>query len=766
MSDFFGSTVNISSAVRGTIASLFNFQAFNVTPTGAITIDGDVDAALLINDANIDVLNEGSIVATNATGTAISVRDGGSATIDNVAFISGGFNGVYFSEDQTDSVLNNSGSILSDSRALNIDGIGLTVNNSGAIVGTGNQRNGTVYADSTAQDFTLNNFGLIDAGADFEGAGFSAELSEGGNDFTINNFAQLSGQGNAAAGSTLAGDGIRLERSRVDGVLDGTTTGLFEGEINNTGLITSIDGANGTVAGFRVVNGVDFQGTLNNAGTISGIQNGVYFGNATPAGGGDHTGGVFVNEGLVSSDSRALNIDGTGLTVNNSGAIIATGNQRNGTVYADSTAQDFTLNNFGLIDAGENLEGAGFSAELSEGGNDFTINNSGRLSGQGDAAAGSTLAGDGIRLERSRVDGVLDGTTTGLFEGEINNTGLITAIDGANGTVAGFRAVNGVDFQGTLNNEGTISGIQNGVYFGNATPAGGGDHTGGLFVNEGLVSSGSRALNIDGSGLTAINAGSILGTGDQRNGTVYADATADDYVFVNEGLVDAGQGNDGSGVSLQVGDQVSAVVINNGLIQGQGTSAEANLIGHGVRLFQGAGDDSTFEGLVVNTGNIQASSQNDLAAGVSIEGVELTGILANFGTISGNEIGIDARSADGVNVFNGAFIDGDVLLSGGDDVFILTNTSFVNGQIEGGAGNDTISFFNFSQDEAQALLDSGRVSGFENFVFNDDFGFADEVFAATGASDFESDDDFIDDINIANDLDVLAELATLDADFA
>ena len=132
------------------------------------------------------------------------------------------------------------------------------------------------------------------------------------------------------------------------------------------GLITSFDGANGTVAGFRAVNGVDFQGELNNEGTISGIQNGVYFGNATPAGGGDHTGGVFNNVGLVTSDSRALNIDGTGLTVNNSGAIIASGTQRNGTVYADSTAQDFTLNNTGLIDAGIGLEGAGFSAELSE----------------------------------------------------------------------------------------------------------------------------------------------------------------------------------------------------------------------------------------------------------------------------------------------------------------------------------------------------------------------------------------------------------------
>ena len=178
------------------------------------------------------------------------------------------------------------------------------------------------------------------------------------------------------------------------------------------------------------------------------------------------------NNGTISSDSRAFNIDGTGLEVNNNGQIIGTDDQRNGTVYADETAQDFTLNNNGLIDAGKGNDGAGFSAELAEDGNTFDINNNGLIQGRGDAAAGATTAGDGIRLERTRVDGALDGTTTGLFDGTINNNGLIDS-EGANGTVAGFRAVNGVDFQGELNNNGTISGTQNGVYFGNATPAGG-----------------------------------------------------------------------------------------------------------------------------------------------------------------------------------------------------------------------------------------------------------------------------------------------------
>ena len=253
-------------------------------------------------------------------------------------------------------------------------------------------------------------------------------------------------------------------------------------------------------------------------------RQGVYFGNATPAGGGENTGTVN-NAGVFSSDSRALNIDGSGLTVNNTGQIIGTGDQRNGTVYADSTAQDFTLNNQagGVIDASSGNLGAGFSVELSEAGNNFDINNEGIIQGRGDAGAGVATAGDGIRLERERVAGALDGATTGLFTGTITNSGTI-ASEGANGTVGGFRAVNGVSFQGTLNNEagGTISGTQNGVYFGNATPAGGGENTG-TVNNAGVISSDSRALNIDGTGLTVNNTGQIIGTGDQRNGTVYPD---------------------------------------------------------------------------------------------------------------------------------------------------------------------------------------------------------------------------------------------------
>ena len=742
--------------------------------------------------------------------------------------ISGTQNGVYFGNatpagggDHTGGVVDNAGTISSDSRALNIDGTGLEVNNSGSIVGTGDQRNGTAYADSTAQNFTLNNSGSIDAGAGNQGAGFSAELSEAGNDFSINNSGTLAGRGDAGAGVATAGDGIRLERTRVDGALDGTTTGLFTGDITNSGTISS-EGANGTVGGFRAVNGVDFQGSLVNeaGGVISGEQNGVYFGNATPAGGGDHTGGVLRNQGtissgsralnidgeglsvvnegdiigtgnqrngtvysddtannfwldnsgridagvgnagsgvslsvgstpldasidnsgiiqgrtqagtplgsadaqagdglrlegvrgtnadgstsfaagaftgvisnsgeiasgdntagtvagvravnglsfqgalnntgsitgasnglyfgdadhtggvvnssgVISSDSRALNIDGTGLEINNDGTVLGTGDQRNGTVYADSTAQDFTLNNRGSIDAGAGNEGAGFSAELSAVGNDFTINNSGELRGRGTAGAGLATAGDGIRLERTRVDGALDGSTTGLFTGTINNSGFITS-EGDSGTTAGFRAVNGVDFQGVLTNTGTISGVQNGVYFGNPVGAGGGDHTGGVVNNLGIISSDSRAFNLDGNGLQVNNSGEILATGEQRNGTFYVDGTADNFTLNNSGAIDA-TGGSGSGLSVQVGsftgDVQNGTVFNSGSIIGNGDSG----LDAGIRLFSSNGS-TTFSGDIFNDVDGFISADGSPAVLVQ-DGVLFEGSLINAGQIDGS----------------------------------------------------------------------------------------------------------------------------------
>ena len=597
-----------------------------------------------------DITNSGTISSEGANGTVGGFRavNGvdfqGSLTNEADGVISGTQNGVYFGNatpagggDHTGGVVRNEGTISSDSRALNIDGTGLTVVNEGSIIGTGNQRNGTVYSDDTANNFSLNNSGRIDAGAGNAGSGVSLSVGSSLN-ASIDNSGTI--QGRTQAGTPLgsadaqAGDGLRLEgvRGTADDGGVSFATGTFTGTISNTGEIASGDNTAGTVAGVRAVNGLSFQGTLNNTGSISGASNGLYFGNAVNGEGADHTGGVVNNLGVISSDSRAVNIDGAGLKINNSGTVLGTGNQRNGTIYADSTAQDFTLNNRGAIDAGAGNEGAGFSVELSTAGNDFTINNSGELQGRGTASAGLATAGDGIRLERTRVGGALDGSTTGLFTGTITNSGIVTS-ESDSGTTAGFRAVNGVDFQGTLTNTGTISGVQNGVYFGNPNTAGGGDHAGGVVNNFGVISSDSRAFNLDGEGLQVNNAGEILATGSQRNGTFYVDGTADNFTLNNSGSIDA-RGGSGSGLSVQVGsftgDVQTATVFNSGSIIGSGDSG----VEAGIRLFSG-NEGTVFNGDIFNDVDGVISSVGGPAVLIE-DGVLFDGSLINAGQIDGS----------------------------------------------------------------------------------------------------------------------------------
>ena len=681
---FFQNTI-----VENTPAFLLDNNFVRLLNFGRIATE-NAPAAVSVTGQDADIFNfrSGEIEALNgpdALATGIDVT--GSADIRNFGNIAGEFNGVSFSGAQSSGSLDNfrGATISSDSRAVNIQGDGVSLRNFGDIIGTGDQRNGTIYTDAAAENFSISNFsgGTIDAGLGNDGAGISLQVGDELNDVVsgtiLNNFGGvIQGRGQAASNTPGAGDGIRVN--------NGAEGAVFDSNIVNNGLISS-ESNQGTAAGIRFADGVAFDGTLVNGATgiIEGVRNGVYFGDA------EHDATV-TNAGTIRSDSRAFNIDGSGVDLVNSGNILGTGDQRNGTVYSDDTARDFSITNTasGVIDAGVDNNGSGISLSLAEEGNgEVSVINAGSIAGRGQASPAGGTAGDGIRLEGVRLHE--GGFATGLFEGSITNSGNVTS-EAASGPTGAFRAVNNVNFQGTLVNEesGVFAGVNNGVYFGT------GDHEGGLFRNEGLVSSDSRALNIDGSGLTVENSGTILGTGDQRNGTVYADGTADNYTFTNTatGVVDAGLGNNGSGVSLQTGDVngdiVSGSVFNSGLIQGRGDADAGNTIGDGLRVFSNV-EDAGFAGVIQNEGTIAGSSESAEAAGIRIDGgVDLLGAILNEedGVIRGTETAIDATEAGSVTIVNEGLIDGDILLGDGQD--ILVDLEQVYGVVDGGAGDDVL----------------------------------------------------------------------------
>jgi len=165
----------------------------------------------------------------------------------------------------------------------------------------------------------------------------------------------------------------------------------------------------------------------------------LYFGDA------DHTGGVVNNSGTITSDSRAVNIDGTGLTLDNSGDILATGSQRNGTVYVDGTGDNFAIQNSGSIDA---RGGSGSAVSVQVGSFAGDVQNGAITNGGTIIGSGASDLDAGIRF--------FDGAGSNTFAGDIVNT--VGGFIGTEGDAAAVLFDQDVSFDGNLKNNGQIDG--------------------------------------------------------------------------------------------------------------------------------------------------------------------------------------------------------------------------------------------------------------------------------------------------------------------
>ncbi|MEO0854113.1 MAG: hypothetical protein AAFY15_11535, partial [Cyanobacteria bacterium J06648_11] len=155
----------------------------------------------------------------------------------------------------------------------------------------------------------------------------------------------------------------------VPAILTQSTDNLID--VRSTGLVQS-DGTAIQIEGFDTV--------VKNFGVIDGGFNGINVAN----------GGVasarIVNErtGLISSESRAVNLGGLTNELINNGRIETTVSPRNGTVYGDVTAPTIFITNnaSGAIDVGVGNDGDAISLELGEDVSGF-VDNRGVIQGRG-----------------------------------------------------------------------------------------------------------------------------------------------------------------------------------------------------------------------------------------------------------------------------------------------------------------------------------------------------------------------------------------------
>jgi hypothetical protein len=482
-------------------------------------------------------------------------------------------------------------------------------------------------------------------------------------------------------------------------------------DIDETGLVSSestaiqIEGTNSAIV---------------NDGTIEGDINGVNFVN-----GGESSGTLF-NRGIISSSGtseqggRAVNIGGLEVSVINEGEIITPNSPRNGVIYSDQTALNFSIENRtdGIVDVGEGNDGDAISLQLGPEVNGSVINY-GLIQGRGVAVGNNQASavrlyegsntGDGGSLFNGNLENsgtlaaetgpavvIEDGVT---LNGSIINTGTIVSDNPDNGTGINFE--DGSTFTGEIINLGSIIGGFNGINFAN-----GGQVTG-VVRNFGTISSDSRAINIGGLEVSVINDGEIITTSSPRNGVIYSDQTALNFYIENRsnGIVDVGEGNDGDAISLQLGPEVNGSVINHGIVQGRGV-AVGNNQASAVRLYEGSntGDGgSLFNGNLENSGTLAAETG---PAVVIEDGVTLNGSIINNGTI----VSDNPDNGTGINFEDGSTFTGEII-NLGSIIGGFNGINFANGgQVTGVVRN-----FGTISSDSRAI----NIGGLDVSVIND-----------------------------------------------
>lgn len=487
-------------------------------------------------------------VASGSTVGQQSVSDGDTLTIENGATVNSATPGVVDAVDGTTITIHNDGTITSTAdTAIDNSGSALNLTNNGSISGA-------------VDGVNTENIGTFINTADIVGSANGIYASGDTNQFT--NTGSITGVGSFG----LQGDGTLTSLTNT-GLITGSFAGIYYdsiGNILNSGTISGFSvGSVGLAADVlnSVVNtglitapdGIGIQtsglfGNLDNSGTISGSQAGVFA---------EDLGGV-VNSGLITGGNGIYSNDSL-VSLINTGTISGTSGICGCTlgfgVYVENTAGSIV--NYGSITGIDN----GIDV--------FDLNN---------------LVNTGT-IASSNSDGVLaDGGTIGNLTNSGSITGAVHAVDARYITM--------------LTNTGSLTGGEEGVFAQSITSLNNtGSITGtmfdgisaeslGMLINDGSITGGDDGIDVEYiTNLT--NNGSITG---QDEGIKSREIT----LLTNNGTITGGNASDESGIDADFG-----TIVNNGLIQG----------GIGIEFDRNNSDGAnTGNSVVTNNGTIKSFS--------------------------------------------------------------------------------------------------------------------------------------------------------------
>ena len=293
----------------------------------------------------------------------------------------------------------------------------------------------------------------------------------------------------------------------------------------------------------------------------------------------------------------------------------------------------------------------------------------------------------------------VDNGGTGNAMRVLNFTDIVIEQDsGITATGEGSRAVFG-SFSNTLTNRGSVivsGSAARGVALGSSSTLVN-ESTGRILLSPGLQAGnnigvdGANSASITNDGLIRVDGADGIGVAAGANGTV-----------TNTGSIFA-PGTDSIAVSLGSGSTLD----NDGTIDAMGDG------GVGLR-FNGSRTVTT------NRGTIQGG--DGTGVGVFFNTTESTatqGTLVNeVGALVGSLSGVAVQGSPGADqIRNAGTLDGDVLLDAGDDTFAWAAGSTLNGDLDGGGGNDGLALF--QSDPAAGvddIFDLGTAASFESLV--------------------------------------------------
>ncbi|SEE10305.1 outer membrane autotransporter barrel domain-containing protein [Rhizobiales bacterium GAS188] len=533
-------------------------------------------------------------------------------------------------------------------------------------------------------------------------------------------------RGTVASAAVVDGFVLKLKTDKVNGGVTMTNNGAVTTNQLTTALQLTGNGGLVTYSG---------TGTVSNTGTGTALA----LSNADP-------GGIMatitnaVNAGNGAGLTTATGTGSVQVTVTSTGSV--TGNSVGGIQFNGGGIN--TLTNSGGLVQGVGANTIGVTATnvgvTNQAGGTITGDLAGILASGtvaiGSNTTGSTISGTGAGssgVSAAIVTGSNDGTITGsingiLTTGGVNITSNSGTISGTGGVGTGISSGADVTIANAGNVTGTDTGI-NAITTANITNSGtiSGANTFGVVANgdvtvhsnAGTISGGDRAIFSQTGNVTVTNLAGAMITGANEG-----IAAVGNTMVINSGTI-TGIGSDAIG-----GDTVTITNNQSGLIQGT-AAGSIGVSGNTVMVTSNAGTISGEQiGISATTANVTNSGQitaTAAAGSTATRGIVATDvtvmnsgtIAAAGGTAAASSIGIQSTTARITNMANGA-------ISGALDGINTTDTTTVtNSGAISGTGRTGIRVGNAT------IMNFGTVTGATGIAFRGGgFGAAGSVFNA------------------------------------